>query len=72
MLVLRKCWQLELWRTLRDVNGNDRKNQMQTLAPDWVEILQDETGTEIAIAIGPIVVYTMWIPQNELRIWKRP
>ncbi len=37
-----------------------------------VEILQDETGTQIAIAIGPIVVYTMWIPQNELRIWKRP
>ena len=34
LLVLRKCWQLELWRTLRDVNGNDRRNQKQTLATD--------------------------------------
>lgn len=28
-----------------DVNGNDNRNLMLTLPPDWIEILQDETGT---------------------------
>ncbi len=55
-----------------DVTWDNGRNLMLTLPRSASRSSGIRPGFEIPIAGESIVVYTMCIPQKELRIWKRP